>query len=606
MRILASAGSAALVSALLVLFIYLPVRTNGFVWDDWSVLDVFGTTGLRHAVSRLDALLRPPDDYIVLFRPVTMLSLLAQIWLGHAGPQPFHIVNVGIHAANVCLLTLIAWRLQQGVASRVSTRYVLAVACGLLYGLHPVLTEPVIWISARSDLLVTFLLCIALLLDRAWSRNGWTKAVSVAAFFFLAMLAKETAVGFLAALPFVHLAASHPRPGRFGWSTVVEATFPHFRTYAALLGATALYLAARMAVSGPAAFALDNAISPARHIDTVGQHVLVVLTSIGQHVSSALWPFQNLVPGRQLPLPIRLGDVLPMVAASSSVILAAAAAAFFSPAARMPAMWFLAFVASLLPVVNIVPIPAVVVPDEIVVADRYLTFPLVFACLSAPFLIRLAHAGLMRHIGVAGALIAMVTGAWLVASAFNVRVTIPLWKDDVALNTWAIRQSGDSFWRYANMGAYYLLAGDYGRAREAFLVSVRLRDDKQTAWIWNNLGTAEAALGNHAEARRAFQRALELGPGEMRSRINIGRLERSTGHPEAAAEVLEQGLHRMRIAGRLVEQEAELRYELALAYWALGRHEDAAVQLNAARARARSSRERQGIDDALRFVGAHP
>ena len=138
-------------------------------------------------------------------------------------------------------------------------------------------------------------------------------------------------MGFLAALPFVHLAASHPRPGRFGWSTVVEATFPHFRTYAALLGATALYLAARMAVSGPAAFALDNAISPARHIDTVGQHVLVVLTSIGQHVSSALWPFQNLVPGRQLPLPIRLGDVLPMVAASSSVILAAAAAAFTSP-----------------------------------------------------------------------------------------------------------------------------------------------------------------------------------------------------------------------------------------------------------------------------------
>jgi hypothetical protein len=606
LRVLASAGGAGILTALVVLAIYLPARGNGFVWDDWSVLDVFKTSGLRDAGSWLDALLRPPDDYAMLFRPLTMLTLLAQIWMGHAGPEAFHIVNVAIHAANACLLALIAWRLLQNEVPSASTRFGLAVASGLFYGLHPALTEPVIWISARSDLLLTLFLCMALLLDRVLPDRGWTKAIAVSACFYLAMLAKETAVGFMVAMPIVYIAAGWQQPGRLGWRVVVDGTVPHYRIYAALAGATALYLATRLAAGGPAAFALDNVISPARHINTIGQHGLVVLTTLAQHVSSALWPFQNMIPGRQLPLPIRLGDVWPMLAASFGVILAAFAAIVASPAARVPALWFLAFVAALLPVANIVPIPAVVVPDEVVVANRYLTFPLVFACLSAPFLLRLAHAALMKHVGYAGAIMAMAAGAWLAASALNVRVTIPLWKDDVVLNTWAIRQGGDSFWRRANIGAYYLLAGDYERAREAFLVSVRMRNDGQTAWIWNNLGTAEAALGRHAEARRAFRRALELGSDEMRSRINIGRLERSIGNPRGAAEVLEHGLYRMQNSARPMEREAELRYELALAYSALGRREDAAGQLSAARALARNSRERQGIDDALEHIESRP
>jgi hypothetical protein len=613
LRAYAFPGSAGIFVALLVLAIYLPARANGFVWDDWSVLDVFWTTGLRHAGTWtglshagtwLDALLRPPDDHAVLFRPLTMLTILLQIGMGHSGPQPYHIVNVVIHAANVFLLTLVAWHLVKSEGISTATRCVLVVACGLFYGLHPALTEPVVWISARSDLLLTFFLCIALLVDRALSEPGWMKALAISACFFLAMLAKETAVGFLVAIPLVHLAVSWQQPGRLRWSAVAEATLPHYRTYASLLGATVLYLATRLTVGGPAAFVLDDAISPARHIGTVGQHALVVLSSIAWHVASALWPFQNVVPGRQVALPISLSDVLPMLAASFGVILAAVAAIFTGSAARAPAILFLAFVASLVPVANIVPIPAVVVPSEIVVANRYLTFPLVFACLSVPFFLRMAHAALMKHVRHAGAIIAMAVAAWLMASGFNVRVTIPLWKDDLVLNTWAIRQGGESFWRYANIGAYYLLTGDYSHAREAFLISVRLRNDNQTAWIWNNLGTAEAALGNHAEAKRAFLRALELGSDEMRSRLNIGRLERSIGNAEAAVEVLEQGLFRVQKSGRSMEHEAELRYELALAYWALGRPEDAAAQLNAARARARNARERQGIDQALRTVGA--
>ena len=60
----------------------------------------------------------------------------------------FHIVNVAIHAANAFLLVLVAWRLHAGAESK-RTAAVSAVLCGLVYGMHPALTEPVAWMSCR-------------------------------------------------------------------------------------------------------------------------------------------------------------------------------------------------------------------------------------------------------------------------------------------------------------------------------------------------------------------------------------------------------------------------------------------------------------------------
>lgn len=596
-RGLLAAAAGGIVAALAVIAIYLQVRENGYVWDDWTVIGILGPEGVREAGSWRELMLRPPADYAVLFRPLTMLTYLLQLWAGRAGPADFHIANLLIHSANVFLLTLVAWRLLEGAAPAASRRLVLTTACGMIYGFHPALTEPVSWISARSDLVVTFFLCLALVLDRASPVAGWARAIAVGGCFYLAMLAKETAIGFLAALPFLHLSARWQRPATPSRDVMAEALFPQYRTYAALAGASALYLATRLLVAGPA-LGLDDVISPARNIDTIGQHALVVAASLAQHIMSAVWPFQDLVPGRQMPLPIRIPEVLPMVAASGAV-LAVAIAACTSRAGRAPALLFLGFVAALLPVANIVPIPAVVVPTEIAVATRYLTFPLVFACLAVPHVAELAEASLGKHVRYAGALVGLIVGTWLLAAGANIRVTVPLWKDDIVLNSWALRQGGASFWRYANMGAYHLLAGDYARAREAFEASLRLRDDDQSAWVWNNLGLAEAALGNSEQAMRAFRRALELASDEMRARINIGRLERSLGHPQAAAVVLEEGMRRIEASGRPGRVEAELRYELALAYAALGRSGDAAAQLNAARSHARDSRERTAIDAAL-------
>lgn len=589
--------ACGVLSALVALAVYWPARLNEFVWDDWAVVDLLADN--LASASWLEAMLRPPGGYAVLFRPVTMLTILLPLWAGQTGPGPFHLVNLFIHSASVFLLTLLAWRLLDAESLRATTRLALAAACGLLYGIHPALTESVIWISARSDLLMTFFLCLALLLDRALAPAGWPRALAVGGAFLVAMLCKETAVGLLAALPLVHLAIARPAPR--GPGPMLKALRPHVRVYCALLGALVLYFAARLAVSGPA-LGLSGMSSPASHIGSFGEHVLVVVASLAYHVSGAVWPFQNLAPGRHLPLPISAASILPLAAASAAVILLALAAARSEGAARAPGWLFLAFLAALGPVLNIIPIPAVTVTTEIGVASRYLTFPLVFACLAAPVLVHAAATALAKRMRIAWVLTGIVAGAWMLGSLANVRVIIPLWKDDAVLNNWAIRQDGPSAWRYANLGAYYVQKGMLPEARDAYLKVTELRPGHHFGWY--ALGSIYAELNKVELAIDALRRGLALNPDNYMNRIRLAVMERARERPAAAIELLEEGLRRPRGQGFDPQFEGRMRLHLGLAYLEVGRTEDAVRQFSAAQALARTPDDRAEVEQALQAAGA--
>jgi hypothetical protein len=592
-----SVVTGGILTAIVVMAVYWPARENGFVWDDWAIVDRSASN--RDPALWREALLRAPADYAVMFRPFATFTFLLQLWAGHSEPQPFHVVNLIIHLANVFLLTLIAWRLLEDDTSRAWTRPALASLCGLIYGVHPALIEPVTWISCRYDLVMTFSLCLALLFDRVLPGSGWKRALAVGICFLAAMLSKETAVGFMLALPIVHLAFRHPPTSTHNPGSLIRAFVPHYPVYAALLGALALYFTARFAVSG-SSLGWDEMISPARYIETFGQHVLGVAASLAQHVWSAVWPFQNVVPSRSFQLPINATVVLPVIAAGAGASAAILLAARAGAAGRVLGLLFMAFLAALLPVANIIPLPSSV--NELWASSRYLTFPLIFACLAVPFALRITAASLAKHVRHGPVLLGVIVGAWVLASVANVRVTIPLWKDDAILNSWAIQSGGPSFWRYGNLGAHYVQIGDLPRAREAFTAAIKLRDDEHTAWVWENLGIVEVHLGDRARALQAFQRAVELAPENVKCRVHLAMVQRAVGDSKLAMENLENGLNRIRASGRPDGQEGRLRHELGLAYADLGRREEAIAQLNVALALARDSQERTAVEEALRSI----
>lgn len=585
--------TGGILAALAVTAVYWPARENGFVWDDW--LPLVNSPVFRDPALWREAILTAPLKDPVATRPVAMLSFMLQLWAGQTEPGPFHVVNIMVHAANVFLLVLVAWHFLRD-ASWPRIMVPGAVLSGLVYGFHPALTESVLWISCRYDLLMTFFLLQALLLDRALPAAGWARPVLVSAAFIFAVLSKETAVGFLLALPFVHLALSQSRGEPLNRAALARTLAAHYRVYIALFVASALYLAARYALFG-ASIGMQRMAVQFEDIPSLDQRVLAVVASLAQHVSDALWPFQGIIPSRALQLPVKVMDILPAVATSACAFIAVIVAGRTGAAGRSLALLFLAFIASLVPVSNLIPLPGR--QGELWVASRYLTFPLALLCLAGPYTFRVVASLLESHGSRLQALLLAMVVAWVAASVANVRVTIPLWKNEGTLGLWGIRQGATDNWRHLSLGEYYLKTGALHEAREAFVTAAALRNDVGETWYF--LGLVEAQLDNTAEAGKAFRRALSLDRDIIKARINIAKLELAAGNTGAAAEVLEGGLGRLEEADD-PDQIGVLHYLLGQAYSALGRTDEAVMQLKAALARAQNPQERDAAEKALRSL----
>lgn len=165
--------------------VFATVVTLPFVnWDDPNhVLDNTEVVSpLGRGIAPL--LLTPRLGYPV---PVLVLSFALDHALFGFSPAAFHAVNVVLHVLNVALVATLGLRL--GL-----TRARAAWASGL-FGLHPLVVEPVAWVTGRKDLLATTLLLLAaVLVVRAVERGRWRAWALAETLALLAMLAKPSAV----------------------------------------------------------------------------------------------------------------------------------------------------------------------------------------------------------------------------------------------------------------------------------------------------------------------------------------------------------------------------------------------------------------------------
>lgn len=224
-------GAVALVA-------FLPSIFDGFVFDDVVIIQnnpaVHGWNGARAAFS-IWRWSEGARDHAVgglgYFRPFVTLSYIADWTLGRGRPGFFHATNILWHAIAAVLATRVAVRWTS------STPW--GVAAALVFALHPTRTESVVWISGRTDVLMTVFLLAAIELTavairaaKAWRAGLFLFAATLSA--CAAFLCKEAAAG-LPLLFLVDLLAS-------------DVDRERAMRCAALAGATALsatYLAVR-------------------------------------------------------------------------------------------------------------------------------------------------------------------------------------------------------------------------------------------------------------------------------------------------------------------------------------------------------------------------
>lgn len=188
--LLAVAGVLALVAA-----VHAPTANDFFGGDDFMVLGPVRAMGPWELIWK-SFLAR---DDIPYWRPLVSPLYAFEVHRFWLRPMPYHLVVIGLHLVNVALLALIAWWL--------TGRRGVALAAGLIFGIHPAHTTTVPMISSTVELFgfIWYLAAVACCIRVAQGGGrGWYLAGLGA--FILGLLSKESvasAAGVITALFFL-------------------------------------------------------------------------------------------------------------------------------------------------------------------------------------------------------------------------------------------------------------------------------------------------------------------------------------------------------------------------------------------------------------------
>ncbi|MBN1669929.1 MAG: tetratricopeptide repeat protein [Kiritimatiellae bacterium] len=448
------------------------------------------------------------------YYPVRTLSFALEYRVWGLDARGYHLGNVLIHAANVLLVFLAGLRLanaRRGGAGGPAWCPIAGAAAGAaLFAVHPVVVEPVAWISGREELLTVLFGLLAFHLHVGENRHSWQRRALVLLFCVLACLSNVLG----AVVPLLLLSYEvcvGPRDEGPVWRRVGRAAAAGWP----------LLIVSAVAVAGK--IVADRLPTPEGEVVATSpvpflQRPLVVLDTYWQNIRTLVWPgslvciYPNRVPARLFDWGVFLGAV-------------SVAATLFGlwQARRLPVRLFglLWFLIALAP-------GAQLLPHHVFRADRFLYLPLIGLAWGLGAELARACAA-RRGRGVALAAAALVPLALAVRSA----VQLPVWHDGVRLFSRALRGNPDSLVVRNNLGN---ALNDKNRHEEALPhFSVVLRLDPYLAEGHFNMANALRALRRTEDALRHYEMALAARPRDPEIRGNMAVALSMVGKWEEAA-----------------------------------------------------------------------
>ena len=268
-----------LLMILLISFIaYLPSLQNGFVWDDELYVTgnkLIQSFNLKEIFSR---------NVAGNYHPVTILVFAFEYQLFGLNATGYHVVNLLIHLLNVSLV-FYAIRL-------ISNKTGIAFIASLLFGIHPLHVESVVWVSELKDLLYTFFFLASLIFYLKYIKNSLKKYYALAVILFMfSLLSKAMA----ASLPVAILLIDYFKGRKFTFKLILEKA-PFF-ILAIIFGLLAVSV---QKTSG----ATDMVVFP------FPQRIVFASYGFISYLFKLIIPI-NL--SAYYPYPIKLGEIIPMI-----------------------------------------------------------------------------------------------------------------------------------------------------------------------------------------------------------------------------------------------------------------------------------------------------
>jgi protein O-mannosyl-transferase len=474
----------------------------GLAWDRAFISDVWAMTGSTER-----------SNY---YRPLMWVAYDAIFSVAGLAPLAFHLFNLSLHVSVCIVLFFLTMQLFRDER--------IAGIAAILFAVHPIHTEPIVWIAAVPELAFTLCVLCAVYFYTLENRPELHVSAAFATALAIGLLWKESAITFL--------------PIAFLYDILVRKQF-RFRRYALLAAVTALYLGLRALALGGVA---PNIVYP--NVPAIAQ-VFTALSNLGMYIAKLVVPHPL-----TFVYPIRFPDHV-TIPALVPVLALVVTALFFRRKTAWASLWILA---ALLPTLAVT---RVVIPF----AERNLYLASVgFVWLIA---VALRKLNWRATVGVTAVLVL----AYGIADWARVRE----WADDLPLFQADLRRDP------ANAPARLLLAAELGRrgrygeallhldtligadsknvdaltSKAGILVTTQdwngvrstcrqvLEMDPVSARCFLDLGYADEQQGQAGAALANFERAYRLNSGLWQALFHQGNIALQGGNFGKAAETFE-------------------------------------------------------------------
>ena len=523
------------------------------------------------------------------FQPLAWMTFGFDYLLWGNDPFGYHLTSLVLHIGNALLFFSLCRRIFLLIFAATPTSWALdlsAASAALLFALHPLRVESVVWATERRYVLsAVFFLAALLFYLRALendkvseaTNHRWLALALVAQLFSL--LAKATAITLplvLLVLDFFPLRRWHGEPRRVLWE---KTPFIFLSTLFGVIALIAQHSA--------------GALRPL--------HQYFWSYRLGQgfygiyfYLWKTLAPFQ-LSPIYELPYDLEAWAFIFVACAAFVVLVSFLAAVYYR---RWP--WLLA--SWVYYVIVLAPVLGFAQSGPQLVADRYSYLScLSWAALAGGMLLHwMSHSPRWLPFFAVTVLAALSLGLLAHAQVTVWRDPETLWKHVLKINPHtaiahynlakvhegnAARDSAVEHYRLAidvnptYADAHHNLArllAQQGNSREAITHYVEaLKFKPRDAETYNNLGQLLASDGDAGAALAAYRKALELDPKLAKAYFNLGRLQVRKGE---LAESIENFQHALVLS----PNTAEVHAAIGEAYARAGDHENAIAHFTAA------------------------
>ncbi len=463
-----------------------------------------------------------------IYQPLTMLSLMVDAQLWGLDPTGFHLTNLLLHL-------LCAWLLYWLLLGLTGSFW-RSAAVAVLFAVHPLRVESVVWVTERKDVLSGVLFMLTLIAWRRYLRcPGVGRYAGVVILFGLGLLAKQT----LVVLPVLLLLLDvwplgRLRLSRQGGGGAASPTEPI--GLGRLVGEKAILLALA-AAAGVAALLNVSASGSAASFAQVGlgPRLANAAVSYARYMGMWIWPTDLAVmyPHPEAGLPAwQIAGALGLLGAITAAVIWQARA---RPYLLVGWLWY---------GLALFPVSGIAQAGSHALADRFTYLPQIGWTIALVWLLTDLSGRLLspaaRRALLAG-LAVLATGSFT-ALSWN---QTGFWRDSETLYKHALAAGVRHTFIYNNLGLALQAKGDLEGAGHSYRRAIELSPPDGKAHM--NLGQVLAQLGQHDRAVALYRQSIQISPDLADAYGNLAISLYKLGQPAQAwrrvIECFERGGH---------------------------------------------------------------